>query len=398
MSDVTLPTASEGGEKPDNNSNRTGRRFFSVLVALSLLILVQLHAEKVGMASAAEEGIQSGVSLPNIDNHLVTANTDTSKSFKLPEACKSEPNCRNRFVPNVGYPRVAFDGFIGELVCPSMFRDLTDYVLTWPFAHFEEDVYFAESLSTAKKCLAPVPLIYWQTVSNKNKIRELHQMLQDFGEFILLTGQSDSPVDKDYESILALPNLVRWFGQNNNKIPLHPKFTPIPIGLNCFEHGNALETFIAQREEVRKKEDKVFYVNFSLSTNGGREKVRSQFCEGNLKEYTDCISWGGLKNIKDVKLSTEIDNLKSIEKYMFVVSPRGAGESTHRTWQSLYAGTIPIVKRSPIDHALEMLPVHLVDDYSDITPDKVEELKELYRTKYKPMMDDPEVQKVRNKA
>ncbi|GMH47761.1 hypothetical protein TL16_g00144 [Triparma laevis f. inornata] len=78
---------------------------------------------------------------------------------------------------------------------------------------------------------------------------------------------------------------------------------------------------------------------------------------------------------------------------MYLVSPRGAGESTHRTWESLYAGTIPIVKRSPIDHALEKLPVHLVDDYSEITPDKVEELKELYRTKYKPMMDDPVVQK-----
>lgn len=256
-------------------------------------------------------------------------------------------------------------------------------------------------------------------------------MLQDFGdEFILLTGQSAWPVGKDYESILALPNLVRWFGQNNNKLPLHPKFTPIPVGLNCFEHGNALETFIAQRKEVSeglifavrlhafaftfaksffltpsplpplshqppKKEDKVFYVNFSLGTNGGREKVRNQFCEGNLKEYTDCISWGGLKNKDDVKLSTEVENFKNIEKYMYLVSPRGAGESTHRTWESLYAGTIPIVKRSPIDHALEMLPVHLVDDYSDITPDKVEELRELYRTKYKPMMDDPEVQKVR---
>ncbi|GMH87796.1 hypothetical protein TrVE_jg2838 [Triparma verrucosa] len=273
-----------------------------------------------------------------------------------------------------------------------MFRDLTDYVLTWPFAHFEEDVYFAKSLSAAKKCLAPVPLIYWQT--NKNKIRELHRLLQDFGdEFILLTGQSAWPVGKDYESILDLPNLVRWFGQNNNKLPLHPKFTPIPVGLNCFEHGNALETFIAQRKEPPKKEDKVFYVNFSLGTNGGREKVRNQFCEGNLKEYTDCISWGGLKNKDDVKLSTEVENFKNIEKYMYLVSPRGAGESTHRTWESLYAGTIPIVKRSPIDHALEMLPVHLVDDYSDITPDKVEELRELYRTKYKPMMDDPEVQK-----
>ena len=73
-----------------------------------------------------------------------------------------------------------------------MFRDFADYVLSWPFAHFEEDVYLADFKET-KHCLAPVPIFYWQT--NKNKIPELDRILRSFGrEFILVTGQSDYPV------------------------------------------------------------------------------------------------------------------------------------------------------------------------------------------------------------
>lgn len=40
-----------------------------------------------------------------------------------------------------GYPLVAFDGELGDFVCPSMFRDLSDYVFGWPFSHFGEDVF-----------------------------------------------------------------------------------------------------------------------------------------------------------------------------------------------------------------------------------------------------------------
>lgn len=51
MSDVD-PPASGSQEQPggdNNSSNRIGRRFLSILIALSLIVLVQLHAEKVGM-------------------------------------------------------------------------------------------------------------------------------------------------------------------------------------------------------------------------------------------------------------------------------------------------------------------------------------------------------------
>lgn len=35
--------------------------------------------------------------------------------------------------------------------------------------------------------------------------------------------------------VLRDPNLVRWFAQNNDVS--RPKLSPVPIGLNCFEHA-----------------------------------------------------------------------------------------------------------------------------------------------------------------
>ena len=42
---------------------------------------------------------------------------------------------------HLGYPLVAKGGGEGRFVCPSMFRDLCDYVYDWPFEHFREVVF-----------------------------------------------------------------------------------------------------------------------------------------------------------------------------------------------------------------------------------------------------------------
>ena len=335
----------------------------------------------------------TALSVPSSSPGLLTANRDVSTSFKAPSDC-ANINCKNPFVPGAGFPLHGFKGFIGELVCPSMFRDFADYVLSWPFAHFEEDVYLGK-ISEIRNCLAPVPVFYWQT--NKNKISELDRILKSFGkEFILVTGQSDYPVPSAYTSILNNPNLVRWFGQNNDMLPVHPKFTPIPIGLNCYIHGEALERYTTceQKKEIRD-ESKVFIVNFS-STSSSRKPIRDQFCEGALEEFTSCQSWDGwdtVTNLSQINYGVEDENFLALSKSMYVVAPRGNGESTHRTWQGLYTGTVPIVKRSSIDEPLRGLPIHFVDDFNEITVESVDALRELYRTKYKPMFDDPKIQK-----
>ena len=65
-----------------------------------------------------------------------------------------------------------------------------------------------------------------------------------------------------------------------------------------------------------------------------------------------------------------------MSKYKFILSPPGAGEDTHRTWEALSVGCIPIVKSSLLNILYEDLPVVIVDDWDVIT-------KEFLETEYK---------------
>ena len=54
--------------------------------------------------------------------------------------------------------------------------------------------------------------------------------------------------------------------------------------------------------------------------------------------------------------------------YRFVVCPRGNGIDTHRFWETLYRGSLPIVENSEWAQyfKLEGIPMVLVEDYEEI--------------------------------
>ena len=72
---------------------------------------------------------------------------------------KYHPSCK--WVYNEtkgGYPPIANNGRedLVEYVCPSMFRDMSDYVYQWPYEHFgEHDVWVADPALAAEN-LPPV--------------------------------------------------------------------------------------------------------------------------------------------------------------------------------------------------------------------------------------------------
>ena len=54
-------------------------------------------------------------------------------------------------------------------------------------------------------------------------------------------------------------------------------------------------------------------------------------------------------------------------KYAFIASPFGNGLDTHRLWEALILGCIPIIITSGLDSLLEDLPILIIKDWSDIT-------------------------------
>jgi len=57
---------------------------------------------------------------------------------------------------------------------------------------------------------------------------------------------------------------------------------------------------------------------------------------------------------------------ESYSTRLFALSPRGTGLDSHRTWELLFFGAVPIVKSSSLDPLYAGLPVIILDDWSDL--------------------------------
>jgi hypothetical protein len=61
------------------------------------------------------------------------------------------------------------------------------------------------------------------------------------------------------------------------------------------------------------------------------------------------------------------DFIENCYNHPFVISPPGNGIDCHRTWEALYMGAIPIVKRSTLIESFVDLPMLIVEDWTTIT-------------------------------
>lgn len=174
--------------------------------------------------------------------------------------------------------------------------------------------------------------------------------------YILITHNSDYGVPGANLRYLNDDKLIAWFGQNVESV--HPKLHPIPIGIanRCWAHGN-IEIF-RQAVNLSPLLNKVIllYMNFQIGTRyDERSSVYNLFCN---KPF--CLV-SGPKPLPNY--------LMEISQSKFILSPRGNGLDTHRTWEALLCGAIPIVRSSALDSMYDGLPVLVIDDWGVITED-----------------------------
>ena len=75
-----------------------------------------------------------------------------------------------------------------------------------------------------------------------------------------------------------------------------------------------------------------------------------------------------LKNGFKYNESENFENyIKTLSTYKFCVAPPGRGIDSHRCWEALMVGTIPIVISSSINELYDDLPVIIVDSWNVIT-------------------------------
>lgn len=172
--------------------------------------------------------------------------------------------------------------------------------------------------------------------------------------------------------ILDNADVEVWFAQN--AVVSHPKLRPIPIGIeNRYNKFGAHFMVYADARSAappQSRRDKLLFVSFTVKTN---PKERHEAMEV-AKQFpsSDVTFFSGKPRAKSAAAHREALTafLTSMSSHKYVLAPHGHGVDTHRLWEALYVGCIPIVTRSAMDQRLlAALPVLLVDTYAMLTPE-----------------------------
>jgi len=170
----------------------------------------------------------------------------------------------------------------------------------------------------------------------------------------LVTHDSDFSINKQvFDSINDFCNILSWKAINVDH--KHPKLSSIPIGL-----ANDYCPITLKKKEIMevedKEADKLLYINFNTQTNSQeREPVYHKFSD------TDKVT---KRNPNDIQSKQQY--LDEVTNHKFVICPRGNGIDTHRLWECLYLGLIPVVKDCLNVRFYDDLPILIVDDFLDL--------------------------------
>lgn len=177
--------------------------------------------------------------------------------------------------------------------------------------------------------------------------------------YSIISHVTDENAPGPYGVYLDDPKLLAWFVMNYDGYP-HPKIHPIPIGLapSHLPHGDLEAIRRIQARNLPKIH--LLYMNITIQTySSERWAVFKRF---SMEPF--CFRTG--------KKPFE-EYLQDMAQAKFTIAPRGAGLDTYRLWEALYVGSIPIVKTSSLDSLYEGLPILIVNDWSDVTEEFLEQ-------------------------
>ena len=190
--------------------------------------------------------------------------------------------------------------------------------------------------------------------------------------------QNDPTIVSKIDELLDSTNLVIWYAKN--VVISHSKLRPIPLGPRFHSMS---EMFFGEPKQAtidilsrhcltpyekftnRTLKTSLLYFNFNNATTGHPYYSSHQNIRHTIYEVLQ------MNNFSYVNSSPFEEYLTILSTYRFCMSPPGTGIDTHRAWECLMVGTIPILISSPLDILFDDLPVLFVhiEDLSRITVD-----------------------------
>jgi hypothetical protein len=209
-------------------------------------------------------------------------------------------------------------------------------------------------------------------------------LLQSSTPFVLVTGDADALAPNDIfrsmeaaAAFLNSPCLLAWFAQNC--VARHSKLVPLPIGLDYHTlMAGRIPWWGSQRTPLEQEAELLMLRQLPLA-----ETVPYRAYSNFHFNLCGRFSYDRYDAIAQVAPSCvyyephKITRLESWQRqrtqYRFVLSPLGNGLDCHRTWEALCLGCIPIVHSSPLNSLWEGLPVWVVETWSEVTAEAMEQ-------------------------
>ena len=183
------------------------------------------------------------------------------------------------------------------------------------------------------------------------------------GKNTLVMGHSDQRIR------LFVYLYARRLGFNSvwsvNASNFNPVINSIPIGLTNFKKDSEIHRILGDASLITEalKYDKDATYQGSIYANFTIDYARNQ--RHKIKKILDILQI----EISNPNFSTSgrLDYLKNCRKSNFVLCPVGNGVDTHRIWETLYVGGIPIIKSHTVLNKLVIdLPVLVISDWNQI--------------------------------
>jgi len=202
-------------------------------------------------------------------------------------------------------------------------------------------------------------IIFTHTGNLDNLFFLLRNINKDFN-LTLITHQSDQIINEKMYSKKPLC-IKTWFALNVDFDD--PNLIPLPLGV-ANEYSYKKNIVMSSNNNKLKistyqKDKLTVYLNFNVTTN----YLERQW----IKDFFDNKKW---VQIEDNPIEIEEYRKKVIDS-TFVMCPPGNGTETHRMWEALFLGSIPIVKNHITYKNIQDLPVFFVDDFKEVSEDSL---------------------------
>ncbi|MCA9329349.1 hypothetical protein KDA11_01785, partial [Candidatus Saccharibacteria bacterium] len=207
---------------------------------------------------------------------------------------------------------------------------------------------------------------------------------------ILITGINDeSPSQVPYyHELLDNPNLIAWFAHHNDIT--HPKMHYLPLGVNYQRLFLFFGLFVSpdtatwgKPAKPTTQERELYGIRDSLPplaqrplkayTTAGIKLTSSSRTDKYRFSRRDMVLALRNKSFVDMEQQpvTRTESWRKHGNYSFILSPIGRGLDCYRTWEALILGCIPVVQSSPLDPVYNDLPVVIIQDWNEVTPENM---------------------------